>query len=161
MTTAAKVTRLHPEDRNELVLADGARARLEDGALELVDRDGRLLVRYRDGNAEIFAPSGDVTLAAPNGRVVLRSGADVAIEAARTVTVEARSLVQRVEQYELHAGRLIERARDAFRDVSGLLQSRIGRARSVVEDVYALYSRRTVMVSKHETSVDGERILLG
>ncbi len=142
-------------------LRDGAHARVRDGALELSDARGRLLFRYRDGHAEVFAPEGDVTLAAPNGKVVLKSGRDIEVEAAGKVSIAAQSLAQRVETYELAAGRIYEKARDAFRDVSGLLQQRVGRARTLVSDVYALYSRRSVLVSKHETSVDGERILIG
>jgi hypothetical protein len=159
MAAAAKIERLLvPES---LALRDGARAQVRDGALELSDARGRLLFRYVDGHAEVFAPEGDVTLAAPNGKVVLRSGRDVEVEAAGKVTIAAQTLAQRVETYELAAGRIYEKARDAFRDVSGLVQTRVGRARTLVSDVYALYSRRTVMVSKNETSVDGERILIG
>lgn len=66
-------------------LPDGSRAELRDGALELVDAEGRLLIRYRDGDAEIAAPRGDLRLTAPAGRVVIESAHDVAIEAGRDV----------------------------------------------------------------------------
>ena len=59
------------------------------------------------------------------------------------------------------AHRLIERARDAFRDVSELSQSRLGRVRTIVREGYSLTSQRTTMVSKDDTSIDGKRILLG
>ena len=208
---------LHAAKQPALGLADGSRAELgTDGALELRDREGRVLIRYADGAAEIHASEGDLTLAAPQGRVVLRSGVDIELDAgrdvlqrvgrklaltagttkqpqlelqpqgvqlnsprldltiqqaqvavgkatvvARAIETHATSLSQVVERYELTADRLVEKTRDAFRDVTDLLQTRVGRARLLVKDVYAMYSRRTVMVSKQDTSIDGKRILLG
>jgi hypothetical protein len=198
-------------------LPDGAVAEVKEGALELRDAGGRLLVRYASGEAEIAAPAGDLTLAAPAGRVVLRAGTDVAVDAARDVVQRAgrrldlaagdaasdpqvrlepgaaeiaadrlgvRAKAARVaakqvevlargvattaeriatsaERYELTATRLVEKTRDAFRDVVELSQSRVGRARTIVRDLYSLTSRRSVMVSKEETSIDGEKVLLG
>lgn len=80
---------------------------------------------------------------------------------ADSIATTARTLAYNVERYELTAQRLVEKTRDTFRDVSDLLQTRVGRVRTLVDDVYALYSRRSVMVSKQDTSIDGERILLG
>jgi hypothetical protein len=37
----------------------------------------------------------------------------------------------------------------------------VGRARTLVKDVYAVLSRRTVMTSQEDTSIDGSKILLG
>lgn len=203
--------------RPALELPDGAVAEVHDGALELRDAGGRLLVRYASGEAEIAAPAGDLTLAAPAGRVVLRAGTDVAVDAARDVVHRAgrrvdlsagdiasepqirlepgaaeiaadqlglRAKAARVaarqveilarevattaeriatsaERYELTATRLVEKTRDAFRDVVELSQSRVGRARMIVRDLYSLTSKRSVMVSKEETSIDGEKVLLG
>jgi hypothetical protein len=203
--------------RPGIELPDGAVAEVRDGALELRDAGGRLLVRYASGEAEIAAPAGDLTLAAPAGRVVLRAGTDIAVDAARDVVHRAgrrldlsagdaasepqihlepgvaeiaadrlglRAKAARVaarqvevlarevattaeriatsaERYELTATRLVEKTRDAFRDVVELSQSRVGRARTIVRDLYSLTSRRSVMVSKEETSIDGEKVLLG
>jgi uncharacterized protein DUF3540 len=73
----------------------------------------------------------------------------------------AEEIAQNVGRYELTANRLIERTQCSFRDVKDLAQSRIGRVRTVVNDVYAVYSRRAVLVSKEETSIDGSKVLLG
>ena len=77
----------------------------------------------------------------------------------------AQSLSYNVERYELTADRLVEKTRDAFprafRDVGDLLQIRAGRVRTLVQDVYTMCSRRTVMISRQDTSIDGKRILLG
>jgi uncharacterized protein (DUF2345 family) len=77
------------------------------------------------------------------------------------IATTAASLTQTVERYELTAARLFERTRDAYREASGLMQAQAGRARTIVKDVYALYSRRTSMESTEETRVDGKKILLG
>ncbi len=205
-----------PEPR-VLALADGTTAAIAGEALELRDREGRLLVRYVDGTAEISAPGRDLKLSAPNGRVVLDAGTDVSIHAARdlehragrrvdlaagapdaapqvrlepagaevraaridvqaktsrlvtgqatvlarSITTTAELLAQNVGRYELAASKIVEKARDAFREVSGLLQTRAGRARTLVSDLYSLSTRRTVLDSKEETSIDGKKILLG
>jgi hypothetical protein len=84
----------------------------------------------------------------------------VAVFANRIATT-AKDVVQEVERYELTATRIVERAKDAFRDVTDLAQSRMGRVRTVVRDVYSLQSRRAVMTSTDETVIDGKKILLG
>jgi len=70
-----------------LAAPDGARARLVDGALELADAEGRLLVRYVDGAAHIAPVTGDLRLAAPQGRIQIEAGTDVVIAARRDVTI--------------------------------------------------------------------------
>ncbi|MFO0756819.1 MAG: DUF3540 domain-containing protein [Byssovorax sp.] len=184
---------------------DGATVEQRNGAIELRDPEGRLLVRYADGAAEIAAPARDLRLSAPNGRVVVSAGLDVSVEAARDVshkagrsldlasggaaqlkaarvdveskasrvvtgeaavlaraiTTTAEHLSTSVGRYELSATRLVEKAKDAFRDVTDLLQARIGRSRTVVKDTYTLDARRTTVNSTEETSIDGSKILLG
>jgi hypothetical protein len=208
---------LHAARAPSVTLPDGAAAEVRDGAIELRDPAGRLLVRYMDGRAEIAAPAGDLTLAAPNGRVVLKSGTDVSIEAARdvvhragrrvdvavgdpegppqlrvepagaevkvdriavqakaarvavgqvaffarSIATTAEKIATRADRYEVEATRLIEKARDTFRDVTELAEERIGRARTLVKDVYSLSAGRTVVTSKEETTIDGKKILLG
>ena len=80
---------------------------------------------------------------------------------ANHIATTAKRLATNVERYELTAERLVERSRNAFREVADLLQMRLGRARTLVKNTYAVHSRRTVMVSKKETSIDGKKILLG
>ena len=80
---------------------------------------------------------------------------------ARAIVTSAEQIVETAARVERTAHRLIERARDAFRDVSELSQSRLGRVRTIVREGYSLTSQRTTMVSKDDTSIDGKRILLG
>ena len=42
-----------------------------------------------------------------------------------------------------------------------LAQTRAGRIRTLVQDVYTTHARRTVMVSEEDTSIDGAKVLLG
>lgn len=98
-----------------------------------------------------------VTVEATQARLVSSRVAVIAGHIAST----AEEIAQNVGRYELTANRLIERTQCSFRDVKDLAQSRIGRVRTVVNDVYAVYSRRAVLVSKEETSIDGSKVLLG
>ena len=191
------------EDRGarvEVPLPDGSTVTVDDGAVEIADREGRVLVRFRDGAAEIAAPAGDLVLAAPAGRVVIKAAREVAIEAgpegtsrldvdatatrlaspqvevkadvarlsaaeatvlARRVATTATTIVQSVERFELTASRLIERARDVFRDAEDLAQTRVGRARTIVKEAFTLHARRTALTSTEDTSIDGSKVLLG
>jgi hypothetical protein len=80
---------------------------------------------------------------------------------AQQIATSAEVLSQNAVRFELTATRLVEKTRDAFRETSELAQTRVGRARLLVSDVYSLFSRRTTMVSNEETSIDGSKILLG
>lgn len=80
---------------------------------------------------------------------------------AERIETTAAQIVSTVGRMEVRAERLIERAKDAYREVDGLLQTRAGRARSLIREAYQLVSERTSLVSKKETSIDGERVLLG
>lgn len=84
-----------------------------------------------------------------------------AVLIARSVSTTAERLVQHVEHYELRATKAVETVRHAFRTVTGLAQSRLGRARTVVRDVYSLHTRRTRLASQQDTTIDGDRIMLG
>jgi hypothetical protein len=80
---------------------------------------------------------------------------------ARSISTSAERVAQRVERYELTADTIVEKTRDALREASGLAQSRLGRAKIFVTQTFSLNSRRTTLVSSDETTIDGQRILLG
>lgn len=90
-----------------------------------------------------------------------RLGAGVVATIARTVSTRADSVAITAEKYELQATRLFEKSRDAFRDVVDLAQTRVGRARTLVQSIFSVHAGRTVLASKEETSIDGRKILLG
>ena len=179
-------TELPPSSSSEetISLADGASVRVLGGAVaEVRDAGGRLLVRYVDGRAEIAAPSGDLVFSAPSGRVVIQAGTDVVIDApqdlkqsaGRKATLEApqigvtaerilttaKVLSQSAERLEVSATRLFEKTRETYREAKGLVQTRAGRVRAVIEDAFSVTSNRTTLTSKEETSIDGKKVLLG
>ena len=112
-------------------------------------------VRIEPGSTTV--KSAKVTVEATQARLV---SSKIALIAGH-ISTTAEEIAQNVGRYELTANRLIERTTSSFRDVKDLAQSRIGRMRTVVNDVYAVYSRRSVLVSKEETSIDGSKVLLG
>ena len=144
-------------------VADGARLRtdgrtrarvvLSDGSVIVLDRDTELSLeprraKLRSRDLEVTAQRSQITTGV--GRLI-----------ANHLQASAETLVSRVERYELVAERIVERSHTALREVSDLLQTKSGRVRSFVGGVYAMYSGRTVMVSKKDTSIDGEKVLLG
>ncbi len=92
---------------------------------------------------------------------VSRFVTDQASVLAHRITTTATSVSQNVERFELVATQIVEQAKDTFRDVTDLAQTRAGRVRTIVSDLYALYSKRTALQSSEETSVDGSKVLLG
>lgn len=150
-----------------LVLADGSSVREEGMGVAIRDAMGRVVVRYAQGRAEVCAPDGDLVLSAPRGRVrvegahgVELSAPELELRAGRLVT-HAREVLQSAERYEVAAGLVVERAREVLRDVAGLVETRMGRARTLVEGAFSLRARRTDVSSEEETSIDGSRVLLG
>jgi len=138
--------------------------------------------------APVELTDGDLTIQA-TGRVRLSSGKDLELEAGRAarlsapqlevasdaaelktqqatviagrIATTATMLIQNVERLELQAERIMEKSRNVFREASELVQTRAGRIRTLVQGGYNLMSKRTSMVSDEETSIDGEKILLG
>jgi hypothetical protein len=161
----------------------GASAAVEDDAIVVRDSRGAIVVRYdaATGEARIEAPHGDLTLSAA-GKVRLAAGTDVELEApgaiattsarvsvhttegdlnAERISVRASELATLVGKWELRAQRLVEHVVDAYRDVDGLLQTRAGRMRTLVEGAYRLLSERTDIISREDSVIDGKRVLLG
>lgn len=144
-------------------------------AVELRDREGRLLFRYAsDGSLTVAAPSGDLVLEAPSGavRVVARESilldaptAIVRAERARLVATSVETVVGEAlhvaDRIEIRATRLVTRAVDVLRDATGLVQERAGRMRLLVADLLRVESGTTTMLSERETSIDGSRVHLG
>jgi hypothetical protein len=138
-----------------------------EGARDVVHRAGRRLdlaagasdaapqVRIEPGSASVRAAKIDVQ--ARSSRLVT----GVATILARTIATTAEEMAIHVSRHELTATRLVEKTRDAFRDVADLAQSRVGRMRTLVKDVCSVDARRNVMISREDTTIDGKKILLG
>lgn len=95
--TSSPETPPSPAPSPVLVASDGAQARLVEGRLEVLDREGRLLVRSVEGGVEVGPAQGDLRLRAPGGRVEIEAGLDVCVRAQRDVLMTAdRSVETRV-----------------------------------------------------------------
>jgi hypothetical protein len=160
----------------EVPLDGGGSVSVDGASATIRDPQGRIVVVYAHGRAEIVAPDGDLVFSAPSGKVRITAGTDIEIEATGNLTQRAGEtasvlatrivqtashIAQQAERVEVTAARLVERTRDVYREATDLMETRAGRARSLVTDVYSLLSRRTTMASKEDTTIDGKRVLLG
>lgn len=108
----------------------------------------------------------------PNSAKLVADHAELEAKTSHVVTGAARVVAQHivttaqrvatsVDKYELTATRIVEKTQDAFREVMDLAETKAGRARTIVRGAFSLRARRTQMVSKEETKVDGKKVLLG
>ena len=125
----------------------GASAEVQGELLVLRDKKGAVVVVFdaEKGSAEIVAPKGDLSLSAPTGRIVLR---------APEVSCEAGKL-------EVNAERVVEHAKEAYREVEGLLQTRAGRCRQITKGAHQVLAKRIQIAAEEDAAVDGKRVLLG
>lgn len=166
----------------ELALRDGSRVRVGADDVTLLDPAGRVCLRWVDGHLEVSAPAGDVRFLAPSGRIVLEGAEGVELRSpgpielraerlrllGRSIDVAAGVLRQRIDhvtttarRWELRAGRLLEHARETTRVTEDLSRVEAGRMTTLARGLYQLVSRRTELTSEKDTSIDGERVLLG
>ena len=108
---------------------------------------------------ELRAARGDLTLSAA-GRVVVRAASEVTVTA-DAVRTTARVIADSAGRRETDAERIVERTANAYRQVSDLLQTTAGRARTMVDGDHDMSAARTTITPDGDTSMDGERVLLG
>jgi len=147
----------------------GASATADGDLIAVRDAGGRIVATLDGRSGELrLAAEGDLRLSAPAGRVLIDAAGDVEIaaggrltERARSIAVAAESAAYVIGHFELHAERIVERATDALRTASGLLETRAKHSRTIVARTLELVSRRTSIRSEEDTRVDGKRVLLG
>jgi len=121
---------------------------------------------------EVGEESGSRVVIEPGQTRVVTKKLDVEAQKSRLVTGHATVVAQKisttalrvaqsVDRWELSATRIVESAKDAFLEVTDLVQSRVGRVRTFVKGAYAVHARRATVVSQEETKVDGKKVLLG
>lgn len=165
---------LPPVEPEPVVRArDGVTASAEDGAIALRDAAGRLLLRWEDGALIVEAGAADLELRA-SGRLRL-DAATVEVRGAERVVTTAPAVETRADRaslvaqsartevvlHELVASRVVETARDVFREAVDLCHTRIGKARTIVSELWSLRAGRTTIRSAEETQIDGKKVLLG
>lgn len=170
--------------------ADRAVLHAPDGDLELSVPEGALRMRARDGvevatDGDLSLRGGRrVELEASRGtgaasRIAMQPGeltlvgsviaaaADRAEVLASKVGVKAHQLESHVDRVrsvakvlDVRAGRIVERARDVYREVSGLSQTRAGRLKLVAQKAAQLVGENTLLKARDRMKVKGERIHL-
>lgn len=159
--------------------------------IALRDGRGALLFEYypETSRCVVFAPPGDLVLRAEGGSIELdaaqglrlRGGtevevdtetlraravsAEVEVEAAKVAGHSLTSTFHRVHQtvdvLETAAGRIVERARETYRDVQGLAQVRADRIRHVAERTFHVLGTHTLLKARQDIKLKGEKIHLG
>ena len=162
-----------------LETAAGARAEVvdtaKDSSIRVFSTRGELLFDYDPlaDRARVCSAAKDLEFEA-RGSISFKSGGTVEITARRgRVAIDdmqyaGKRLVAVLERSKLLVGRLetvartvVTRARDVYRKVTGLTQTRTGRMRTLVDSTYHLKADKVRLKSKKDFKVDGERILLG
>jgi hypothetical protein len=149
------VLRTAASPKRAIETPSGASAAADGDVIAVRDARGRLVVSFDAATGELrLASDGDLKLEAPEGRVVIESGESKVTVAREGISIAAGS-------YELRAGRLVERATDAFRTVEEIFETRAKYARTIAERTLELLGRRTTIASEEDTRVEGKRVLLG
>lgn len=148
-----------------LAMRSGAEARLvragDEDVLTVRDADGRVLFELRGNTRTVVLDVGDGDLELRAGgrvRIVGKNGVELE---GSTVTLTAERLRQVAGVVETHASRILERAKDAYREVEGLSQLRAGHVRTVARQTFRVLADRLRMKAKKDAAIDGDKIFLG
>lgn len=119
--------------------------------------------RGEASSARVALQPGELTLVG----TVLTAAADRAEFLASKIGVKAHQLESHVDRVrsvakvlDVRAGRIVERAKDVYREVSGLSQTRAGRLRLVAAKAAQLVGENTLLKARDRMKVKGERIHL-
>lgn len=143
--------------------------------LRVTDAAGRLLFEHHTSQkvTVICAPEGDLELRAPHGsvRIIAAEGVEVRAESLRAKVGEAvvegsslRAVFGRVKTLagviETRAERVIEQAKNVFREAEELSQTRAGRLRFVAEKTVHILGQRALVKAREDVKVKGEKVYL-
>lgn len=149
----------HRPGRSVVHAPEGDLAFAAEGLLSLTGGQG---VRI-DGGPELHVTSRRTRLdtdrlGAEVGEARVRArDASLVVGTLRTV---AERVAERAETVERTAGRVIEKAREAYREVEGLSQTRAGRLRLVAERAFTVLSEQATLKAKDDVKIKGEKIYL-
>ncbi len=157
------------------VSASITRSAVAADVLRVVDASGRLLFEHDAGTLRtiIVAPEGDLELRAPRGKVKIVAGGGLELEAPSVhakvgeARIEGRSLSTTFERIKTVAGvletsavRILERAKNSYREVEELSQTRAGRLRLVAEKAVSLLGQRAVIKAREDVKIKGDKVYL-
>lgn len=80
---------------------------------------------------------------------------------ARTVRTVAQRIRTRAGEVESQLGRVIERARESYREVEELAQTRAGRLKLIAEGALHVFGESTEVKAREDVKIKGEKIHLG
>ncbi len=165
-----------PAQGNLKLRAPGGRVEIEAG-LDISLRAQRDVLVSADRSAETRVGGEDAELASrvrieQRGTTIV--GATVEVRARRSrlvaglsevVARELKTSATRIEtvatELDTTADRVVLRAKNVVEEVAELLETRVGRVRTLVRGVFSLRSKSTSLKSKDDTAIDGRRVLLG
>jgi hypothetical protein len=184
-TSLREVLAMSPPQETMVTAARGANARVawRDGheLLEVRDADQRVLFELDTvtGKARVFSPSGTLSLEAPEGDIELVAGGKVRARGEvveltggkdgaaslllgdKLARLSAKGLVLAAERIDSAAERILERARNVYRQVEDLHQLRAKRTRTLVEEGHVVRAGHASLEATEEVRIDGSRIDLG
>lgn len=144
-------------------------------ALRVTDREGNLLFEHRpsEGVTVISVPRGDLEIRAPSGSVRVMAGqrvevtareAEVKVSDAKVTARQLTSTIDRVREVvgvlETRAERVIERAKNVYRDAEELSQTRAGRIKLIAERTVHVLGRHTLFKAEEDVKIKGEKVYL-
>lgn len=168
-----------------LTASDGATAVKRVDGLSVHAPDGRVLFEYRvdaeGARCVVHAPTQHLELHADEGSISLHAKEEVRISgsellgavegvqldadrvrvSARTVQTMADVVQHTVGVVEVTADRVLERVKNAYREVEGLSQTRAGRIRHIARGSFQLLGRRTVLKAEEDMKLKGSKIHIG
>ena len=162
-----------PSLDREIVTSTGVAATLnkvdDQELLNIHSSDGELLFSYdaKNNTTRVIIPKGDLQLATEEGNIELNSAKAVNISG-QSVKLESKRLTIHAPYAKMIFGRLesvsdtiIEGAKNVFRDVKELTQTRTGRMRTFVDETYQMKCEKANIKAKHDYKVDADKIHLG
>ena len=135
----------------------------EGGEVTLTVPQGDLNFRSDKGSINILAAkgvsinSGEFSLDSAKGNIKITEAIYQGMKLGATVE-RTKMLLGKVTTT---AGRIIEKAKNVYRQVDNLNQIKAGRMKTVIKSSYHLKSERIVEKAEKEVSIDGEKINLG
>lgn len=148
----------------DVELSAAGEVRIHGGERVALGSDGPVELRS-EGGASALALDGDRTSVSAGHVAMEAQRADVKVADANVVAKVLRTVAERVREradvVERTAGRVVERAREVFRDVEELSQTRAGRLKLVAETALTILGTSTMVKAREEVKVTGEKIYLG
>lgn len=146
----------------DLALSAGGVVRVEAGEQALLTSKGRVALRS-DGSELLL--DGDRARVASTLLETRVERADVHAKDVNVVAGTLRTVAKRVREradvVERTAGRVVERAREVYREVEGLSQTKAGRLRLVASTAMTLLGQQTLVRAREDVKIKGEKIYLG